>query len=104
MSERHTPGPWHIQYIGDECYVESDGEFICDMQFSECELVGKVSDAAVDEVRGKVLANARLIAAAPELLAALEHAHKEIIGTSHKAGSFPGHCYMCTAIAKAKSD
>ena len=53
---KHTPGPWQIGYPG----VKSQGNYIAD-----CDVSYVFPD---DEKR----ANARLIAAAPDLLAALE--------------------------------
>jgi hypothetical protein len=64
MTTKHTPGPWHLQPIGRELYVEADGPaFICDMQ-KDCLLEG-MDDSAI-------MPNARLIASAPELLEALQ--------------------------------
>ena len=72
----HTPGPWKVKPIGKEIYVEADhlpgwssacNPFICDMQASEC-----IDPAQVKEERPRILANAQLIAAAPDLLQALE--------------------------------
>lgn len=58
----HTPGPWHVTPIGSERYVEANGpELICDMQRNDCENPEQVA---------RCDANARLISAAPELLAA----------------------------------
>lgn len=58
MEAKHTPGPWHV-YKGRGLYVDS----------STAGLVCKVAENRSAEKE----ANAHLIAAAPELLAALEH-------------------------------
>lgn len=67
MSTQHTPGPWSIapQIAHEGLWVESAGD--------EPEEICLCSPATVpsDECR----ANARLIAAAPELLDALEGFH-----------------------------
>lgn len=65
MSTQHTPGPWSIEHETDVTGSESSPEIGC---------VGKVDIAHVylRTVPGKSEANARLIAAAPDLLAALK--------------------------------
>lgn len=57
MTDKHTPGPWDVQ--GDT-YVTVNSLII-----AHCKQAGRTS---LDEA----MANARLIAAAPDLLAALE--------------------------------
>lgn len=59
----HTKGPWKIvDTIRNQLYVEAvAGGFICDMQLNEAETG-----------QGRVLADARLIAAAPAMQEALE--------------------------------
>ena len=68
MKITHTPGPWKVKNIGSECYVEG-ATFVCDMQMSDCDGQGD---------REMALANARLIAAAPDLLEACEAQHRAI--------------------------
>lgn len=59
---KHTEGPWHVNAaIRNRLYVETDSLFICDMQFQ---------DASEDD-KETIEANARLIAASPELLDAV---------------------------------
>ena len=88
MSEqKHTPGPWESGN-GTTSIYGSDGK----------EVARRIWHGPQDDERS--LANARLIAAAPELLAALER-------TLNWLTSYPGggamECYdhACTAIAKA---
>jgi hypothetical protein len=58
----HTPGPWHLEVEPDALHV-----------YSPVEEVVHFTDAGWDEsTRATFEANARLIAAAPDLLAALE--------------------------------
>lgn len=66
-----TPGPWHLnRAIRGRLYVEAEGPVvICDMQLEAC----------VAATRGITEADARLIAAAPELLDALEDAHAVLL-------------------------
>lgn len=86
--KKHTPGPWRWTAVeGGWDGVESNDGLICKLALNEPE-------------------NARLIAAAPELLVAL----KEMQVRSHQAhshGEFPARtCGLCTrslaAIAKAE--
>lgn len=65
---RHTPGPWH--WDANEIDKRSRPYVRCNVK-----LPGAVGNVAVAKVTGEGLemtANARLIAAAPELLAACE--------------------------------
>ena len=70
MPHAHTPGTWVVskfkgRAFGDKLYIEaSEGGFIADLQYDEC---------ATDSERELAEANARLIAAAPEMLEALQH-------------------------------
>ena len=59
----HTPGPWHVIEACYEAYRGSHSIDSVDVR------VAKVARNGVDDVEGE--ANARLIAAAPDLLEAL---------------------------------
>lgn len=107
MSEVHTPGPWklrgevclvgdpkkpegmHSLYCGD---VRNDAHIgsICTIQSADhCPPDGITRDVAA--------ANARLIAAAPEMLKALQVAHDLSLDGDH----FAARACMLEAIAKA---
>ena len=60
----HTPGPWTIEV-----------DHSCDApEFIRAQLDGEMFDiATLSNETGSVVSNARLIAAAPDLLAALQH-------------------------------
>lgn len=64
----HTQGEWIVNDgIRNQLYVEvTGGGFICDMQLD-----------ATETGKGQVLSDARLIAAAPELLEALKELYKQ---------------------------
>ena len=58
---KHTPGPWHgegTQISNENQFVFADGEVVAEVRFRS---------------RGSVRSKARLIAAAPELLDALQY-------------------------------
>ena len=62
---KHTPGPWEVQ-IG----IDPTG--------FACYFIGRISRPFIS--RAEEEANARLIAAAPDLLEALEYAYSLIVG------------------------
>lgn len=65
MSEsKHTPGPWHANTPLDERYAH--GSTIRDHD------IGRII-AVVHDANGSTIANAHLVAAAPDLLQRLEH-------------------------------
>jgi len=72
MSTQHTPGPWEVDATG---YRAADNG-LCVMAWPEC--VAVVGAGNPDQPQD---ANARLIAAAPELTEAAENAISQI--TSH---------------------
>ena len=88
MNAKHTPGPW-IWSAGLSIWRESDSQIVssvaCDSVFNPTE----------EEV-----SNARLISAAPDLLAALESMVKKI-----DTDKLPISCSLArAAIAKAKGE
>lgn len=86
MSDRHTPGPWH-----------SEGMFVVDEQHRD--IADCYSDGVPQRERGERWANAQLIAAAPDLLAAAEQAHKALL--DRVPGSVPGGAAACEALLQA---
>lgn len=86
----HTPGPWRVGGIKGTVYTD-DAVFLARAESGEHGdwLRGNPFGNGVCE------ANARLIAAAPELLAAL----KEIINGDPAGGTYSGS--QCVAIAEA---
>lgn len=101
---KHSPGPWKIGFgCGDQdeyfTVVDRDGEAVTDYS---------VSNHDVAMSHGQMVANARLIAAAPDLLAALERLTVHL--SRYDLDGMFGHDeqFMCAvenateAIAKAK--
>lgn len=77
----HTPGPWHIGQGNGEGSVFSDsGRMRLEEGGTTLYPVCKVFDFA-----GELEANARLIAAAPDLLEALKACHDWASGGYHEA-------------------
>lgn len=85
-SAQHTPGPWKLlhhtapQHDGDRAVYGPNNKLICDMN-------GGPND------NSETLANASLIAAAPDMLKALKMALEETEGWGH---------YVTVAISKAE--
>lgn len=94
----HTPGPWTIQRYGDgdSLVIHSDADNrVCFMATA-----GSYGDPAI------IAADARLIAAAPDLLAALRTLYREIDDRHH--GRMPDEVQhamddAAAAIAKASN-
>ena len=103
ISQKHTPGPWIATHIIGSWWIEEDDPTaFCRRRI-----------AIVDDGSGidSPAANARLIAAAPEMLAALESICTEISGglcmnytgaTGICPNAAKGQCAVWDAIQKAK--
>lgn len=91
----HTEGPWHVAYFEDE---------------NAAVIVTAEGDGRIAEIRGNVPeedANARLIAAAPDMLAALQDACKtletvHLHGRADEGEAWARLVYARAAIAKAE--
>ena len=92
MSATHTPGPWRFEWDGRPTWS-------CVRHRVKGEWQVAVTDDLIDEHPEESEANARLIAAAPELLAALKEALYAVteIDNAHKSLR-----QMRAAIAKAE--
>lgn len=99
---KHTPGPWHIGSGNGEGSIFADNgrtrlEIGGTTLYPICQVNRKWEDEE-DE------ANARTIAAAPELLASLAEAVDELEQMHrHYYGNCPGGCPACVAIDKARA-
>lgn len=77
MKEKHTPGPWNI----DENFAAFDGEEFMSIEYQGCPIctvrgtndMACIEDDEQEKIAEECMANAKLIAAAPELLDALVH-------------------------------
>lgn len=79
----HTPGPWSADAdnesdLGEFTIRTSDGDYVADVRNPYCDYDMQVAYVASDDCR--IEADARLIAAAPELLAELRSAESFIAG------------------------
>jgi hypothetical protein len=97
MNAEHTPGPWSYGQVGDDCFTlffDDSGDGCGDGEVY-------ISDAADDNSE----ANARLIAAAPDMLEALEGLLKNAPRPKSIRKDFSYTLYLeaaKTAIAKAR--
>lgn len=97
MNDKHTPGPWSV-------FTKNDGTMM--VAKTPTHYIAKVvGSSAVGDVRAKFMADARLIAAAPDMLEALRMA-----AAAYAAGPNPAAVraemdsaidYIRAAIAKA---
>ena len=85
---KHTPGPWKVDASG--C-VHQQGN-----KWSFIPLISPWAESAFDHTDQIALANARLIAAAPDLLAALQELYY--------ARTDKAEAMACAAIAKATGE
>ena len=69
MGMKHTPGPWCVFHMGDTIAIETGVE----ASGSRPNVIDWTGFDSNEQDPGTDLANARLIAAAPELLEALEN-------------------------------
>lgn len=101
---KHTPGPWHIDRRADCQAIVSDSSyivFIPDHKEFDGYPCGSVTSQ--DKQQPEIDANGHLIAAAPDMLAAIEEA---IAHLQHPNGVFADSavCVLNNALAKALGD
>ena len=79
----HTPAPWLIEWNAAQ---GGEGHYITDS--NDMGELSRIAAVLFHDDAGETRANARLIAAAPELLAALERAYMALIGylPAHRNG------------------
>ena len=91
---KHTPGPWQVNSRDDHQVCDCDGERRGCSPIAQ--IVRRFDDATTRR------ANARLIAAAPELLAALQALIDR--GLEHRLSGFPEVDAARAAITKATGE
>lgn len=72
MSTKHTPGPWRFEWDGSEAVIIGRPTWPCVRHRVKGEWQIAVTDDLIDEHPEESEANARLMAAAPELLESLK--------------------------------
>lgn len=95
MEQQHTPGPWHYR-------IADNGTPIVETASGEQEVARGGYEGPIAEGE----ANARLIAAAPDLLAALEDAYADLdrLNTATHPASLLTLTRCFNAIAKARGE
>ena len=102
---KHTPGHWVVEEWDvrepDGCVINGGLQVVAIKNGAKCSIYAATEDGDGDEME----ANLNLIAAAPQLLLALEDAEKILRGISEQVPSVKNRCdaYMAL-LAKAKGD
>jgi hypothetical protein len=96
MSEGHTPGPWFA--VGYQVEIES--ETVADICTTNANLFGQ--GGLHDDARA--MANARLIAAAPDMLEMLEVARDCLEVSNYEGEDDEVLAAIASVIAKAKGE
>ena len=96
--DKHTPAPWKINHHGEKYIISTD--------LDGNDVIAKVEDHAptMDDMEKEAQANAHLIAAAPELLEALEMASNIINSEARDSKYGNAKEKINKAIAKAKNN
>ncbi|MBB5663219.1 putative secreted protein [Rhizobium leguminosarum] len=76
VESKHTPGPWTMRIAGNgDCGISAEGTGVFAEAFAEIRHSG-------ENARDEAKANARLIAAAPDLLDALKEMRAAVFGAT----------------------
>ena len=95
----HTPGPWSLGDENDACCSVDTGR--SSISLDRMDVLGRTADVIS---RDEMLANARLIAAAPDLLDALRTLRHSVVADNgmHDGSGRTVAEFIDTAIAKAE--
>ena len=101
MKYQHTPGPWAIERFYTEDQIMGEMVILC----SNGRPIAKTNHSLISKnlPPAEILANARLIAAAPDLLAAL----KQVLATGFNGGNNVRLCLIAAgqkALSKEELD
>lgn len=88
MSTKHTEGPWHVEAMTDSAGRQS---------FAICHFADTIGEAYKADRTETTRANASLIAAAPDLLAALRDAARAIDTVRDRAPDTSSNAKQCAA-------
>ncbi len=91
MKYQHTPGPWAIERFYTEDQIMGEMVILC----SNGRPIAKTNHSLISKnlPPAEILANARLIAAAPDLLTAL----KEVLATGFNGGNNVRLCMLAAS-------
>ncbi len=91
MKYQHTPGPWAIERFYTEDQIMGEMVILC----SNGRSIAKTNHSLISKnlPPAEILANARLIAAAPDLLTAL----KEVLATGFNGGNNVRLCMLAAS-------
>lgn len=81
---KHTPGPWEIcehSWADTGIYTEGGGKRIAGLSIYD-----EATEKTQSKLEDQMLANAKLIAAAPDLLKALQELHHYTVNHKHLVG------------------
>lgn len=100
---KHTPGPWVVEEWSvrepDGCVINGGLQVVAIKSGAKCSIYAATEDGGGDEME----ANLNLIAAAPQLLLALEDAEKILRGIAEEVPSAKRRCdAYISLIAKAR--
>ena len=97
MSEQHTPGPWSYMLWRDESIIHAGREGSHDSGFDIIAKTYTLDEFCADQYNG------RLIAAAPELLAALQGVINILGSAESNASGNPEWDYVGPRVAAARA-
>lgn len=107
---KHTLGPWSVDYKGSKGHIKSLGIPVIGTEYKRTPTVVRYDTCAKSLAMEEVIANANLIASAPELLEALEDMLngwryiREMYGDLYGVGWDRAESKSVAAVAKAKGE
>lgn len=99
---KSTPGPWEFIGKADSDYY-GEGAYLVEERSSDCQYIVAAAIGDVQALAGRAKQNARLIAAAPDLLKALEGLLRGILLNDQDGLSEHAECVTAARAAIAKA-